>query len=325
MGWSEVHEQVTIQSLALFPFSLLYGLGWEAYELAYRIGLKKPVEPHCPVVVVGNLQVGGTGKSPITVLVAHDLMELGEQVVISASGYGSPKSVEATVAPDGPLAAQEWGDEPAMLRDLLPDIPLIVGRNRVRAAEICHERFPNAVLLLDDGLQHKPLKKHITILLDPEQPMNRFLLPAGPYREPRWYRNRYDIVIPKDFEFKASLSLVPLGADTEALAPGSEVQLLSSIAKPYRLMGSLDLIGLKLVRGRQLPDHHPLLGPAVLKGFDPAVPLVMTRKDWVKFRDRPDAIHWNVHLLELNAHLEPRQPFRQKLRTLLDETKTKRA
>ncbi|MFX8929914.1 tetraacyldisaccharide 4'-kinase, partial [Acinetobacter baumannii] len=84
------------------------------------------------------------------------------------------------MAPDGPLDPAGWGDEPAMFRWLLPDVPLVVGRRRVLAAELVHQHFPKAVLVMDDGFQHLPVKKHIQILLDDPTPKNSRCLPAGP-------------------------------------------------------------------------------------------------------------------------------------------------
>src|SRR4051812_39429853 len=103
MHWSEVWEASDAGAVAartiLTPASWLYALGWEAYLGIYRIGLKKPSEPHRPVVCIGNLVVGGSGKSPFTLFVAQALRGLGHEVVLSCSGYGSPASQAASVAP----------------------------------------------------------------------------------------------------------------------------------------------------------------------------------------------------------------------------------
>src|SRR5215212_3930294 len=118
MHWSEVwHGRAASARLAraaLTPVSWLYAAGWQVYLATYRLGIKKAQAPHFPVLCVGNLQVGGTGKSPITLYLVNVLRELGREVVVSSSGYGSPRSESATVAPSGPLEATEWGDEPAM-------------------------------------------------------------------------------------------------------------------------------------------------------------------------------------------------------------------
>jgi len=124
MHWREVWFGTSPQSrvlrVLLAPLSLLYWLVWEGYLLIYRLGLKKPSEPHRPVLCIGNLVAGGSGKSPVTLYVAELLTAAGRKVVLGCSGYGAPHSEGATWAPDGPLDAREWGDEPAMFRALAP-------------------------------------------------------------------------------------------------------------------------------------------------------------------------------------------------------------
>src|SRR5579885_1414322 len=193
--WFSKQAGFRLIRIALTPLSWLYAAGWQGYLTIYRFGWKKAKAPHHPVVCIGNLKAGGTGKSPVTRYVADVLSSLQRQVVISCSGYGAPRSEAATLTPKGPLDAREWGDEAAMLRAFLPDTPLIVGRDRVEAAKICNKTHPDAVLLLDDGFQHLPLAKDLTILLDPPAE-NGHCLPAGPYREPRRNRSRADLVLP---------------------------------------------------------------------------------------------------------------------------------
>jgi len=183
-GGSEMWERLSVATIVLSPFAGLYALGWLGYEATYRWGLKRPSAPHHPVVCVGNLTVGGTGKTPTTRYLAELLLGMGREVVASCSGYGSAAAEAAQVAPMGPLSAHTWGDEAALLRYSLPEVPLIVGRRRVLAAELCHQHYPRAVLLMDDGFQHLPLAKDVAIVLDPPR-RNRLCLPAGPYREPR--------------------------------------------------------------------------------------------------------------------------------------------
>ncbi|HVL40476.1 MAG TPA: tetraacyldisaccharide 4'-kinase, partial [Fimbriimonadaceae bacterium] len=192
-GW----KPAAVRTL-LTPLSWLYTLGWQSYLGMYRLGLKRPQEPHRPVLCVGNLVVGGSGKSPLVLHLARLLRNLGQDVVVSASGYGSPRAAGASVAPDGPLDPAEWGDEPAMLRWLQPDLPIVVGRRRVLAAQLVARSWPGSVMLMDDGFQHLPLHKHLTLLLDPDIP-NSQTLPAGPYREPRVNRSRADLVLPGAF------------------------------------------------------------------------------------------------------------------------------
>lgn len=317
MHWARTWQTSRMAALVLSPLSLLYALGWEIYLLAYRLGFKRASEPHRPVVCVGNLQVGGTGKTPAVVALVKLLVWQGRRVVVSCSGYGSPASQDATLAPEGDLPAREWGDEPALFRMLLPEVPLIVGRNRVRAAQICADRFPDAVLLLDDGFQHLPLKKHVSIILDPPV-WNRFCLPAGPYREPSWNRTRADLVIPGEFKLAYTpLSFVEALTGADSPQP-QRTNVLCALGDPTRFLWTLEQQGIEVVNGRLLPDHDTLLAGNLFDGLDPALPLVVTAKDWGKLRQRSDLDKWRLLVANREASIQPAKQFSAWLAKKLD-------
>ncbi len=309
----------------LLPVSALYYLGWQAYLLVYRIGLKRAKEPHCRVIVVGNFTVGGTGKTPIAIHIAQVLLENGNQVVIGCSGYGAPKSKAATLAPKGKLKPIQWGDEPALIRELLPDVPLIVGRNRVLAAKICHENFPKAVLLMDDGLQHLPLKTHIKIAVEPKQSDNRMVLPAGPYREP-YNHKRVDVVVPGDFQIRRKLSHLK---DQEGsridfpIAPPIEARALAAIGNPEQFFASLETVGIQLEKQIALEDHDPLTAGTLLASFDKEIPTIVTLKDWVKLRELRGISEFKIWIAYESVSLEPQQEFAKWLHERLQKTANK--
>lgn len=301
----------------LLPFSGVYALGWNMYRYVYQIGLKKAAEPHFPVVCVGNLTTGGTGKTPVTVAIAELLEAAGKQVVLGVSGYGSPAAEGATVAPDGPLDPARWGDEPALLRNLLPAVPMIVGRRRVLAAQLCHQRFPDAVLLMDDGFQHLPLKKHVTILVEPTNLTNHFCLPAGPYREPRSNRRLADILLGPEGHFSINpnpLTFTDLHGNP--VDTPHEAQMLCAIGSPQRFVDSLKLVGVKVTAERRLPDHDRLDAGTLFAGFEPNQPIVVTAKDAVKLQRRND-LPKNLIVAHLKVSIEPTDSFRTKLLSLL--------
>lgn len=305
--------------LVLLPLSWLYGLGWLVYLGIYRLGLKRAKAPHRPAICVGNLKVGGSGKSPLVVHLTRLLRDMGHDVVIGASGYGSPRSEGASLAPEGELDPKEWGDEPAMLRWLLPGVPLIVGRNRVHAAQLCHQHFPNAVLLMDDGFQHLPLKKHLTIVIDRPGP-NRRCLPSGPYREPAWLVSRADLVLPGRFTLKGSITGLanPLRPEA-ALEPGSKVALLCALGEPTSFRASVEESGMTVVKELFLPDHDPLLAGNLLAPFEAKLPIVTTAKDWVKLKSRPDIDEREFWIATYDLHVEPCDSFRSWLEARLRE------
>jgi len=312
MHLSEIWEAQTLSARllrgALWPASLLYAAGWECYASAYRLGIKRAAAPHSPVLCIGNLVSGGTGKSPMTVYVAQVLRDLGREVVISASGYGSPSAEAAQLAPSGPLKAGEWGDEPAMLRELLPEAPLIVGRRRVLAAEICHREFPGAVLLMDDGFQHLPLKKSTTIVLDPPRG-NRFCLPAGPYREPRRNARLAELVIPGKFQVvEGEFSVCSSEGATELKG---ECAVLTALGNPSAFLDSLRANRHEIRDTRLLPDHNPLTAGNLFEGLPKGLPIVCTMKDWVKLRDRADIGEHEFWVARHRIRIEPEEEFRR--------------
>lgn len=304
----------------LWPLSLLYACGWAAYFLMYRLGIKKAVSPHVPIVCIGNLQVGGSGKTPTALYVARVLKDIGREVVLNASGYGAPRSKGASLTPNGVLSAEEWGDEPAMIRWLAPELRMIVGRDRVLAAKVCHERYPTAVLVLDDGFQHLPLAKHVSILLDESERGNTFCLPAGPYREPRWGRSRASLVIPGEFRLETGLAGFLKSQGTETVSAGeakAKVVVLCALGSPESFVESVRGAGLTVERAVILPDHDPMDAGNLLSQFEPGLPIVVTAKDWVKLRERTDVSEHEFWIADYDLRIEPASRFRDWLHAAL--------
>ena len=165
----------------------LYTLGWRAYAGVYQLGLKHRVRMPVPVIGIGSLWAGGVGKTPVTIAVASLLQEAGVRVAVLTHGYGGSRYrtgalVDPAQHPD--LAAV--GDEAAELRLALPDVPIAVGKWRVRMAQAAMARWSPDALVLDDGFQHLPLARALDLVLLPaESPLgNGYCLPAGPLREP---------------------------------------------------------------------------------------------------------------------------------------------
>jgi tetraacyldisaccharide 4'-kinase len=307
-----------IARAALVPASALYGFGWEAYLAMYRLSLKHEQAPHHPVMCVGNLTVGGSGKTPVTLHIARVLRDMGREVVIGTSGYGAPHSVGATLAPNGRISAREWGDEPAMFRWLAPEFPLVVGRGRVLAATRVHERHPSAVLLMDDGFQHLPLHKDLQILLEEDNPVNRRCLPAGPYREPPRNRNRADLVLPGPYQVVEEPLRFALPSGTIAEAPKSYA-VLCALGRPNRfieaLQSALEAAPNPTVT---LPDHDPLSAGTLWARLPDDRPVVVTAKDWVKLRERPDVGTRRVVIALQSVRIEPAAEFRAWIGERLD-------
>jgi tetraacyldisaccharide 4'-kinase len=306
--WNSQSAVAVLGRVVLTPASWLYSFGWECYSFTYKLGLKKASEPFKPVVCIGNLTVGGTGKTPITLAIARQLVAGGKPVVLSLSGYGSPRSESASVAPEGPLNAVDWGDEPALVRSLLPEIPMIIGRNRVTAAKLAAAHFPGFVLLLDDGFQHLPLKKHVTILLDDSSPKNKQCLPAGPYREPRRNRVNADLILGEKFKLVRS-RLRFEDTTMGPIDPPVKASMLCAIGNPDAFAQSLRDVPVELAETRAMPDHDQLTAGNLFDGLDCSVPIVVTSKDWVKLKGRSDLSGWQILIAQQDVEIEPQAEF----------------
>jgi tetraacyldisaccharide 4'-kinase len=299
----------------LWPLSCLYSIGWLAYLTLYRTGLKKAYRPSCRVICIGNFTAGGTGKTPTSVFVAHCLEEMAIPFVIGCSGYGAPHSVGATVAPKGMLDAREWGDEPAELRELLPDVPMIVGRARVTSAKLCEEQFPGSILLMDDGFQHMPLARDISIILDPPL-AHGFTFPAGPYREPRATgRKRADLVIPSEQYTQAFSNLsfsAPFGS---VISAPSKARVVTAIGRPNHFRMALERAGVEVIDFIELPDHDKM--DIDLASRETDLPWVITRKDWVKLKSHCNVSEVEIIIADRTVTLEPVDEFKKWLKIRL--------
>src|SRR5262245_50782159 len=184
--------------LALLPLSLVYGLGTEIRNLLFRWGCLRSIALPRPVVSVGNLTVGGTGKTPTCLWLAQELRNRGLRVGILSRGYrrherkpvllqASDKNLPAAKENSDALAA---GDEPLMMARLYGQT-VGVGKNRVEAASQLLRSVDVDVFIMDDGFQHRRVKRDVDLLLLGEN-ASGWVLPAGPFREPRQNLRRAD-------------------------------------------------------------------------------------------------------------------------------------
>jgi tetraacyldisaccharide 4'-kinase len=270
-----------------------------------------------PVISVGNLTVGGTGKTPLVACLARWLLAEGSRPAIVSRGYGGRAGRGPLVVSigSGPLCPPEaCGDEPFLLARALDGVAVVVGSDRWAAARCAATRGAN-VVLLDDGFQHRRLARELdVVLLDAAAPLGSGrLLPAGPLREPPSALARADVVIatrtPRGATLEALEQLVRrhnpraplLGADHRivgfvdvdgrpVVAPRSAVAFCG-IGNPQRFRDDLLQHGIELLAFRAYPDHHPyaereLAELAELAERDGAF-LVTTEKDLARRTLRP--------------------------------------
>lgn len=314
--------RLTLWSTLLLPLAAVYGIVVTLRRWMYRVGLFRVHHLPVPVVVVGNLTVGGGGKTPAVRALANALAIHGHRPGIVSRGYGGSAATPRAVSRDDDPGVV--GDEPLILATA--GHPVFVGRDRVAAARALLAAHPDCtVLLADDGLQHYALGRNVDVaLIDSTRHFgNGFLLPAGPLREPAGRLKAMDAVIsqvPFDAPFPASqaggrntaMTLVPLAfrnVKDYALTTGPErfrrdsatgqVHAVAGTAHPQRFFASLKALGITATE-HPFPDHHRFRAGDL--DFPDAAAIVMTEKDAVKCRDIADARSW---YLPVEARLDP--------------------
>jgi tetraacyldisaccharide 4'-kinase len=173
----------------LAVISKSYGGAVKLRRTFYEKSVFKSKNLSCPVISIGNISVGGTGKTPMTIYVANAVRDLGYNVAIISRGYKGKAETTGGIVSDGKtllMAPEIAGDEPYMMGARLNDVPIIVGKNRFKAGSLAVRKFEPDILILDDGFQHLKLQRDLDlVLLDCRKPIgNGHLLPRGIMREP---------------------------------------------------------------------------------------------------------------------------------------------
>ena len=192
---------MNLMTLALRPFGGLYGAVMRARRALYRSGRLQVHELGVPVVSVGNLTTGGTGKTPLVEWIANELAQMGRRVCILTRGYGRSSSGTRVIVSDGNEIlsdANRSGDEPLLLAERLKGLAAVIcDADRVSAARWAVENFKSDVFILDDGFQHLRVARNLNILtIDATNPWgNGRLLPAGILREPLAELTRAECIV----------------------------------------------------------------------------------------------------------------------------------
>ncbi len=299
---------------ALAPFSKLFGTLIQKRAVFLKAQAEKlPV----PIVVVGNITVGGSGKTPILMALAAYFLKQQMTVGIISRGYGRKTGGILEVLVDS--KAENVGDEPLLIKKRLPQLAVFVGGNRVMAAKILLEKHPKTALILsDDGLQHYTLPRNFELaVFDARGIGNGFLLPRGPLREPLERLKNVDAILLNNFSDKSFLgeiktpifeSMIKIGTPYSLKNPslkksdfGNETRIaaMSAIGNPMRFFESLKKLGFKIAYQKTFPDHHFFS----LDDFDGInLPIFITEKDAVKCQTLPLKNAW---VLPIEAQIPP--------------------
>ncbi|MFP3928245.1 MAG: tetraacyldisaccharide 4'-kinase [Desulfobacteraceae bacterium] len=339
IDWEEVHSGR--KGGALRPFlaggSAIYGLGLRLHRMVQD--KREPDSLPGFVVSVGNLTVGGTGKTPAAAMIARWAQGLGYRPVVLSRGYGRRKGAGSIIVLDGrgprpdPAGA---GDEPCLLSRSAPGVPVVVSRKRYSAGLYAHAEFASNFFILDDGFQHRMLHRDLDlVLLDAGDPLgNGPLLPWGPLREPVWSLGRADALLltrcgedndrPGE-EVARRFPGKPLfksrHAPVEAVFPGAglnrhpsflkgkRVVAFCGIARPRVFRRSLERLGAIVTRFVPFRDHH-LFDHAELEALKSvkrdlkADFLITTEKDWVRLASMKEVEPW-AGFLRIQLELIP--------------------
>jgi tetraacyldisaccharide 4'-kinase len=285
----------------LVPPSVAYGAIAGARRFSYAHRLFRSVRMPCPVVVVGNLSVGGTGKTPLVCwLVAH-LTECGYKAGVVTRGYGgSSRDVRRISAADDPRMV---GDESILLARRT-GVPVAIGRDRPAAAQLLVSGGCN-VIVSDDGLQHYALARDCeVVVIDGDRRFgNGWLLPAGPLRETPGRLKAADAIVVNggrallpgalSMRLEAKNAIALRGGAVQPLSglAGTSIHAVAGIGNPERFFNMLRSRGIE-VDGRALADHARVTQDDIDFGDDKSV--LMTEKDAVKCAAFAGAQHWYV-------------------------------
>ncbi len=257
----------------------------------YRVRILSSYKATVPVVVVGNITVGGTGKTPVVMALVEALKEAGLRPGVVSRGYGAQKGQFPRIV-DASSTATEVGDEPLLIHQRTA-VPCVVDPKRARAVRTLTEAFEVDVVISDDGLQHYALRRDFEIaLLDARRRIgNGRCLPVGPLREPAERMLDVDWVVyrggvrERDGAVYEPIALVDVASDTSTLfVPTTglrQVNAVAGIGQPAQFFHSLREAGFEVTE-HVFPDHHSYTR-AELDALADA-PIIMTEKDAVKCR-----------------------------------------
>ena len=309
-------------------------------HLLFDLRILKEQKLSCPVISVGNLAVGGTGKTPMVIWLARFLLEEGLRIGVVSRGYKGEEAKQVLVVSDGRnilVGSDISGDEPQLLARRLPGIPVLCSTKRALAAEAAVEQFRCEVVILDDGFQHRFVARNLDIvMLDSQYPFgNGFLFPRGILREQNTALKRAQVLVLSRFDGskqaeqshknligqwteKTVVTAVHratrlFGATTQRELPLSFVKnkrlaAFAGIGRPDDFFRTVRDLGADLVHTTALPDHHPLtvelLASLVAEASAQQPELwLTTEKDWVRLsHDLPDNMELFVLAVEIDLN-----------------------
>ncbi len=279
----------------LWPLSWLFGLITFTRAGLFRLGLKKQTQLSVPVIIVGNITAGGSGKTPMVIYLIELLRQHGYKPGVISRGYGA--DIKGVISVSDEHSAADVGDEPAMIFRRT-QAPFVVGVKRVQAARQLLREHDVDIIISDDGLQHYALGRDIEIaIVDGDRRLgNKKLIPAGPLRESEGRLKSVDFTVvnggnAQEPEYLMQLQpSEPLSLKTSAeVLSRQEIAAFAGIGNPQRFFDTLSQLGYKLGKTVEFEDHQEY-NLAQISDISGNLPIIMTEKDAVKCKAfaRPD-------------------------------------
>ena len=283
------HSKFSLVNFLLIPLSIIFFIFYNIRLWFYSLGLLKVNISPLPLIVVGNITVGGTGKTPIVIAITNYLVSQNKKVGIVSRGYGgkhTQESLEVTLLSD-PI---ECGDEPLLIKQETK-VPVVVAKKRINAIELLIKNYSLDVIISDDGLQHYSMGRDIEIaVIDGYDRLgNGWFLPVGPLREAKSRLNSVDFIINNGSEAKGEISSRIEAECYINLITGETKELnyfesekcfaVAGIGNPKNFYKLLDSQGVNLTT-KSFPDHHYFSENDL--DFKEDYPIIMTAKDCVK-------------------------------------------
>lgn len=306
----------------LLPLALLFQIISDCRRLAYQKGFFKSYKSKLPVIIVGNISVGGNGKTPFVIWLCEKLVASGYKPAVISRGYGG-KSNHYPLLVGDQIKGHEAGDEPVLIHQRL-GIPVVVDPNRKKAVNYIEQHCLADIIISDDGLQHYALQRDIEIVIvDGKRRFgNQQLMPIGPLREKLSRLNSVDFVVNNGGQqvnettmlLKAQ-SCQRVDKQAAQLSSGVKVNACAAIGYPQRFFDTLNIEHFEILKAVSFNDHHAF-SMADFTQFEASIPLLMTEKDAVKCTDFAQPNWW---YLPVSAELPVR--FEQQLLNRIKEIK----
>jgi len=289
-------------SIVLLPLSALFCLISSVRRILYKTGILQSYRAPLPVIVVGNISVGGTGKTPLIIELVKILQSKGKKPGVISRGYGGKAHTWPQVV-NNLSNADLVGDEPQLIFQST-QCPVVVGPDRCRDIELLYKQFNCDVILSDDGMQHYKMKRDFEIsVVDAKRLFgNGFCLPSGPLRERVSRLKQVDMVLyngggENDIAFSLqpgkchTISHIEIKSVELEFFSGKTVHAVAGIGNPDRFFNMLEKYDINVIK-HAFDDHHYFIKSDLI--FYDEHPVLMTEKDAIKCNDFELLNHWSV-------------------------------